>query len=168
MAVTCKFGSNYIVVCDYLRLDVTQSDWHTLGMDDKDLTYIAGRAKEARLAKGWSKEKAAREAQVSSITYKRVEDGLSVQDAKLAAVTLALGIAKLASDEDLVSTGGEDAMSEWLSREMSDLTDDEREELWEKVRPIAETLKKAALANRRRGSTLGNMSGDGTPTGSSS
>lgn len=44
-----------------------------------------------RVQRGWSKEEAARRAGVSSITWKRVEDGLRVQDAKLGRVVQALG-----------------------------------------------------------------------------
>lgn len=61
-------------------------------MTDEGLAALAKAAEAARLAKGWSKERAAREADVSSITYKRVEDGLKVQDAKLAAIKAALGL----------------------------------------------------------------------------
>lgn len=45
-----------------------------------------------RTQKGWSKEKAAREAGVSSITWKRVEDGEVVQDASLAVILGAVGL----------------------------------------------------------------------------
>jgi ribosome-binding protein aMBF1 (putative translation factor) len=61
-----------------------------------DVEALAPKVQQARLARGWSKERAAREAQVSSITYKRVEDGLRVQDANLAKVLHAL---------DLTATG---------------------------------------------------------------
>lgn len=55
-----------------------------------DLNRLAVRVKTARVRRGWSKEHAAREAKISSITWKRVEDGLPVQDAKLAAIGKAL------------------------------------------------------------------------------
>jgi DNA-binding XRE family transcriptional regulator len=45
----------------------------------------------ARADLGWSKEEAARRAGISSITWKRVEDGLPVQDVKLRAVYRTLG-----------------------------------------------------------------------------
>lgn len=40
--------------------------------------------RRGRLSRGWSKEEAARIAGISSITWKRIEDGLSVQEASLA------------------------------------------------------------------------------------
>jgi transcriptional regulator with XRE-family HTH domain len=66
-------------------------------MDDSERLILAGAVKRGRLAKGWGKEQAAREARVSSITWKRVEDGQRVQDAKLAAVLAAVDI----SDDEL-------------------------------------------------------------------
>lgn len=59
---------------------------------DQQRHALGQRVEAARIAKGWSKERAAREAGVSSITLKRVEDGLSVQDAKLGAVLDALDL----------------------------------------------------------------------------
>lgn len=56
------------------------------------LAELGRRVKTARLKRGWSKEQAAREAQISAITWKRVEDGLSVQDAKRQAVLNCLGL----------------------------------------------------------------------------
>lgn len=44
----------------------------------------------ARLRAGMGKEAAARRAQISSITLSRIEDGLAVQDVKLAAIERAL------------------------------------------------------------------------------
>lgn len=46
---------------------------------------LAARVQQARLDRGWSKEEAARNAGISAITWKRIEDGLGVQDGKLAA-----------------------------------------------------------------------------------
>lgn len=57
-----------------------------------DLNTIAARVKAARLARGWGREKAAREADVSSITWKRVEDGLTVRDTSLVSVMNVLGL----------------------------------------------------------------------------
>lgn len=53
---------------------------------NQHLTELGQKVKRSRLSRGWSKEFAAREARISSITWKRVEDGLGVQDAKRAAV----------------------------------------------------------------------------------
>jgi len=49
-------------------------------MNAKDRTVIGVAVYRARVAKGWGKEKAANTAGVSSITWKRVEDGLAVQE----------------------------------------------------------------------------------------
>lgn len=49
----------------------------------------------ARLDHGWSKEEAARQAGISSITWKRIEDGQGVQDAKRYAALKLLGLNEL-------------------------------------------------------------------------
>lgn len=59
--------------------------------DPSGRSALAEAVYQARLAKGWSKEQAARVAGVSSITWKRVEDDLPVQEHKLRAVSEALG-----------------------------------------------------------------------------
>lgn len=83
-------------VCDYTRVDVPDRDWHAMGMTEHepDLTVVANAVTAARVRKGLSKEEAARLAGISSITWKRVEDGLRVQDAKLSAVMQTLGLAQ--------------------------------------------------------------------------
>jgi hypothetical protein len=77
------------------------------------LTALAAKVSAARLARGWSKEQAAREASISAITWKRVEDGLAVQDAKLQRVLVALGLNDrgdpVADDPSFVSAPGERA-----------------------------------------------------------
>lgn len=57
-----------------MAIDRTKVDWKHVGR------FV----ERGRLEKGWSKEQAAREADISSITWKRIEDGERVQDAKLA------------------------------------------------------------------------------------
>lgn len=52
---------------------------------------LAAAVRDARLAKGWSKEEAARKAGISSTTWKRVEDDAPVQDHKLRLIADALG-----------------------------------------------------------------------------
>lgn len=69
---------------------MTESDWHDVGV--VTLEELGRRVKAARLRRGWSKERAAREADISAITWKRVEDGLGVQDAKRAAILDTLGL----------------------------------------------------------------------------
>ena len=61
-------------------------------MNPEQLERLGSRVERARLARGWSKEQAAREARISSITWKRVEDGLGVQDVKRARVLEVLGL----------------------------------------------------------------------------
>jgi len=53
---------------------------------------VAARLLHARLAARLSKEEAARRAGISAITWKRIEDGQGVQDAKLHAALSLLGI----------------------------------------------------------------------------
>jgi len=67
-------------------------------MNAKDRTVIGVAVYRARVAKGWGKEKAANTAGVSSITWKRVEDGLAVQDAKLGLILGAVGLTDAALD----------------------------------------------------------------------
>jgi transcriptional regulator with XRE-family HTH domain len=61
-------------------------------MNPEQLERLGQRVERARLSHGWSKEQAAREARISSITWKRVEDGLGVQDVKRAKVLEVLGL----------------------------------------------------------------------------
>lgn len=135
-------------------------------MTDQDLQALAKAAEAARLAKGWSKERAAREADVSSITYKRVEDGQRVQDAKLAAITRALGLDSTDGAGGPVPVGApadggphnddhDDGLGQWLTRTKSELTDAEQEQMWRDAEPVLEALLERTLAKRRRGSTLG-------------
>lgn len=55
-------------------------------MDDKQLEALGAQVRAARLRRGMSKEGVARGAEVSSITYKRVEDGLPVREDSLAKI----------------------------------------------------------------------------------
>lgn len=62
-------------------------------MDKATRRLLAQKVKTERVKAGLSKEGAARKAEISSITWKRVEDGLPVQDAKLQAVLQAVDVA---------------------------------------------------------------------------
>lgn len=53
---------------------------------------LGQRVRAARLAKKWTVEQAARKAEISRVTWARVEEGLGVQDVKRAAVLQALGL----------------------------------------------------------------------------
>lgn len=96
-------------------------------MSTDDLAALGERVEQARILAGWSKEHAAREAGISAITWKRVEDGLSVHDTKRAAVLRVLGL----SGEPKLSVGGpsEDADT-LLYRRPPGLSDSE----WERLR----------------------------------
>ncbi len=66
-----------------------------------DLARIGRQVRRARLRRRWGKEEAGRRAGISSITWKRVEDGLPVKEMKLAAVMAALGLAEPDETTDL-------------------------------------------------------------------
>lgn len=53
-------------------------------------SYLANWVRDRREDLGWGKEEAARQAGISSITWKRVEDGLSVRDYKRRAIVKAI------------------------------------------------------------------------------
>lgn len=61
-------------------------------LSDMDANELAARVAEARQARRWSVETAARAAGINRVTWKRIENGLSVQDVKRRAVEDALGI----------------------------------------------------------------------------
>ncbi|MFE5309753.1 hypothetical protein [Isoptericola sp. NPDC056605] len=64
-----------------------------------------------RIARGWGKEEAARQAGINSITWKRVEDGERVQDASLGKV-----LAALETDQALAA----EAIRAWATRPARD------------------------------------------------
>lgn len=57
--------------------------------------------------------------------------------------------------KETVSPSGDDAISQWLTRTESELTDDEVEELWRESLPVLEAFKAKLLSERERGSRLG-------------
>ena len=59
-------------------------------MDENERKELAARVTAARLGSGLGKEAIARKARVSSITWKRVEDGLGVREDRLAAILRAV------------------------------------------------------------------------------
>jgi transcriptional regulator with XRE-family HTH domain len=63
-------------------------------MTEEERRALGNRVEEARKARGWGKEKASRAAGVSSITWKRVEDGKEVRDTSLAAILRAVGLSE--------------------------------------------------------------------------
>lgn len=77
---------------------------------ERERQAIARAVTAARTQLGLSKESAAREGGISSITWKRVEDGLNVQDTKLRAIEKALGweegqIDRVAGGEPTIESG---------------------------------------------------------------
>lgn len=127
IGVSLVQGVSYTVVCDWCRLDVTGSDWHYLGMEETEREELARNIKAARLHLAWSKEKAARAAEVSVITYKRVEDGLPVQDAKLNAIMRALDDASLGVDHRFPVTPELETeyIPAWNTRKPEGMTDEQ-------------------------------------------
>lgn len=74
-----------------------------MGKDSRDQELgerqrIAALVQSGRLSQHWTKEEAARRAGVSSITWKRVEDGLTVRPDKLAAVLAVVDVAAVPTD----------------------------------------------------------------------
>lgn len=61
-------------------------------VNDKERMELAGRVEKARMDAGLSKEAAAKEAEVTATTWRRVENGLRVHDHKLAAILEVVGI----------------------------------------------------------------------------
>lgn len=61
------------------------------GFTAEERGNIAVQVTAARVERGWGKEEAARRAGISSITWKRVEDGRAVHETKLRAIEAALG-----------------------------------------------------------------------------
>ncbi len=70
---------------------MTQRDWHYVGVIEH-LRQLGSRVQAARVDRRWSVETAARRAEISRTTWKRVEDGDGVQDVKRAAVLDVLGL----------------------------------------------------------------------------
>ncbi|CUR55391.1 hypothetical protein NOCA2270026 [metagenome] len=70
---------------------MTQRDWHYVGVIEH-LRELGVRVQAARVRNRWSVETAARRAEISRTTWKRVEDGEGVQDVKRAAVLAVLDL----------------------------------------------------------------------------
>lgn len=92
--------------CDWLEVDVTGRDWHPVTMTGDQ----ADEVREARIARGWSKEEAARRAGVSSITWKRVEDGMRVRETSLAKILGAVAVGGPGQDEATTAAGSDDLL----------------------------------------------------------
>lgn len=71
-----------------------------LDMNDNERQTVAKRVTAARTAKGWSKERLAERAGITTTTLRRIEDGLRVQDAKLQMALDALGLGRDAESPD--------------------------------------------------------------------
>ena len=105
-------------------------------MNSEQLERLGAKVARARLTRGWSKEQAAREARISSITWKRVEDGLGVQDVKRAKVLEVLGmddrgepVGGSPQDEGYVTAPGARVRSGDSHEEVLALIDDVRSRL---------------------------------------
>lgn len=86
-------------------------------LTEEQLIRLGVALEQARLDRGWSKEEAARRANLSSITWKRVEDGLKVQPNKLRAIERAIGWA--GGSADAVARGGEPEIEAAVAPESS-------------------------------------------------
>lgn len=92
-------------------------------MDAYDRKKLAEQVKARRLAIGMSKEKVARAADVSVITFRRVEDGEPVQDAKLAAILRAIN---LGGGEDVsVTSKTSGSAPSWNTRKPEGMSDEQ-------------------------------------------
>lgn len=96
-------------------------------MTEEERRELGQRVEAARLARGWGKERAAREAEISAITWKRIEDGLTVQDAKLAKALAAVEIDL--DDAEQGATVGAASEDDLLYRRPPGLSDAEWEHL---------------------------------------
>lgn len=63
-------------------------------MNDSERQDLGQRVMKARTARGWSKEKLADKAEITTTTLRRIEGGLRVQDAKLQLALDALGLGR--------------------------------------------------------------------------
>lgn len=102
---------------------------------------VAIKVEAKRRMLGWSKERAAREAEISSITWKRIEDGLPVQDVKMDAALRVLGINVSDPAEERPVTPPEHDAEEILFRLPPNLTARQREA----ARRLAEASVRAYL-----------------------
>src|SRR5690348_4837197 len=113
---------SYMRVSDYLHVGVTGHACHALRMD---IDELASAVKDARLERGWSVEEAARRADMSRITWKRIEDGQPVRDTSRRTVEKLLGIADERPSVLDVAAGIAEISSDDLNPELSDYTDQE-------------------------------------------
>lgn len=129
-------------------------------MNQKQLEWVAAAVLSARLEAGLSKEAAARKAEVSTITYKRVEDGLAVRDSSLAKIGSALGVdapgmskiqtgGSLAPSGSVSAAGDDEPEFEFLTRVREDLTTEEMDQLMKEATPYLEMLVRDIKSRNR-------------------
>lgn len=111
IVVTSAELPNYMPVCDWRRVDVPARDWQSVGMPDYRTT-VAALVASRRKKQGLSKQAAAKLAGITPTTWRRIEDGDGVQDAKLQAALELLEI----SDDDIsrLTSASPDETSRWL------------------------------------------------------
>lgn len=121
-----------VTSCDWTGLGVTDCDWHYVPMDEHTRQELGRKVAAARLSRGLGKEPAARAVGVSSITLKRVEDGLAVREDNLAKILSYFDVSwpegviapleVATSDVDRIRRMVEDAdVSDALKRDLLDL-----------------------------------------------
>ena len=113
-----------------------------------DYAALARDVERERLARGWSKEHAARQAGISSITWKRVEDGLAVQEAKLAAILLTLGL-RDADEAEIATSAGVAAPDYVLSPGAALPATATNADIVDAMREMAEAIREMKDANLR-------------------
>jgi hypothetical protein len=97
-------------------------------MTTRDIDSFAKAVVAARLERGWSKEEAARHAGISSITWKRAEDALPVQDVKRRAIERTLSIETDEDNREMlngVSASAAEIAADDLNPDLADFTDQE-------------------------------------------
>lgn len=105
---------------------MTGNDWHHAGMELSEQEWAA-QVKSARLERGLSKEAAARLADISTITYKRIEDGLPVRDTSLIQVLRTLGLhVDEVVDAPVVKISGEAEAINALRALLASVSDDQQ------------------------------------------
>lgn len=95
-------------------------------MPEQTIEAFARAVEQGRLDRGLSKERAAREAGISSITWKRAEDALPIQDAKRRLIERFLDLDR--GDDELDDDAGRSAAEladKMLSPDLADYTDAE-------------------------------------------
>lgn len=91
---------------------------------DMNIDELAKTIQRRRLDKGWSVEEAARRAGINRVTYKRLEEGLPVQDVKRRAVENLFGMGE-EQPNDFDGAGAAEIIERDLNPDLAEFTDHE-------------------------------------------